>query len=302
MATAAFTAVNRGVGLMLAATALLAGADATETPGHPRTDGAGIEQVWVPAGSFLMGTADAAALEPPAWARRELASEQPAREVTISSGFWIDRYEVTNAAYQAFVDDGGYDDRSNWSSQGWHWLVAARAAGIRLPDECVEPIADQPRACVTWHEAAAYARWRGGRLPTEAEWEYAARGPSSLSYPWGNEFDPARANVIDSTGATTVGSFPTGASWVGALDMAGNVMEWVLDWLDPGYYASGDHRDPTGPATGQIKVEKGGWWGAHPYVARSAYRHFEDPPEYSDHHIGFRVVTPAGAPPARSEP
>jgi formylglycine-generating enzyme required for sulfatase activity len=96
--------------------------------------------------------------------------------------------------------------------------------------------------------------------------------------------------VTDSTGLKPTGNYPLGASWVGALDMAGNVMEWVQDWL--GDYTAGATKDPVGPATGKVKVEKGGWWGGPLFVARSAYRHFEDPPEYGDIHIGFRVVSP----------
>ena len=80
---------------------------------------------------------------------------------------------------------------------------------------------------------------------------------------------------------------------VGALDMAGNAMEWVADWYSGTYYRNQVRDDPTGPVLGGRKVEKGGWWGAVPYVARSAYRHFEDPPTYQDHHIGFRIVSPA---------
>ena len=97
--------------------------------------------------------------------------------------------------------------------------------------------------------------------------------------------------MIDSTGTTPVGSFPDGVSWVGAEDMAGNVMEWVQDWLVDGYYTESERDNPTGPEAGRIKVEKGGWWGSNSLVARSAYRHFEDAPNYQDHHIGFRVVT-----------
>jgi formylglycine-generating enzyme required for sulfatase activity len=111
-----------------------------------------------------------------------------------------------------------------------------------------------------------------------------------LTYPWGNEFDSSRCNVVDNKGLEPVGSYPEGASWVGALDMAGNVMEWVQDWL--GSYSPDAVENPTGPASGKVKVEKGGWWGTTFFVARSAYRHFEDPPEYGDVHIGFRVVSP----------
>ena len=145
--------------------------------------------------------------------------------------------------------------------------------------------------CLTWFEAEAYAAWRGGRLPTEAEWEYAARGPKSTVYPWGDTFDREKANVLNSVAPKPVGSYPTGASWVGANDMAGNAMEWVADWLAADYYATSPKTDPTGPATGTIKVEKGGWWGSNEFVARSAYRHYEDPPTYGDKHIGFRVAS-----------
>ena len=260
-------------------------------PGEIQMDAHGIEQVWVPSGSFRMGTADVSALEPPYWAKRELESEQPQHEVFLSSGYWIDKYEVTNEAYQAFVDDNGYLTEEYWSEEGWTWLKQQNVE--QLPIKCVQPeIADHPRVCVTWYEAEAYAHWRGGRLPTEAEWEYAARGPKSLVYPWGNIFDPHKANVVDSKGLTPVGDYPEGVSWIGAHDMSGNAMEWVQDWLDYDYYQKNEQHDPQGSKTGNIKIEKGGWWGSNPFVARSAYRHFEDPPTYQDYHIGFRIMTP----------
>ena len=263
--------------------------------GQARVDDKGIEQVWVPAGSFKMGSGAAAiqalkAQQPPApgFVLGEFPSEQPQHEVRLTNGYWIDKYEVSNRAFQAFVDAGGYTAQSNWSDAGWAWLEQQSTSS--LPKFCLGNLPDNPAACVTWYEAEAYAHWRGGRLPTEAEWEYAARGPDALSYPWGNEFDSSRCNLVDSKGLQPVGSYPTGASWVGALDMAGNVMEWVQDWLAP--YASGPVTDPSGPASGKVKVEKGGWWGGSLFVGRSAYRHFEDPPEYGDIHIGFRIVTP----------
>jgi len=265
-----------------------------QTAGQVRTDAWGIEQVWVPAGTFKMGT-DAAAITqlkaagPPDWVEPALDAEAPAHEVTLTSGYWIDKTEVTNAAFAAFVDAGGYTNQALWSDEGWAWLEGKDAT--RLPLHCQGDVPEHPRMCLTWYEAQAYAAWRAGRLPTEAEWEYAARGAVSAVYPWGDAFDIDLANVINSTGPKPVGSYPAGKSWVGALDMAGNAMEWVADWLDAGYYATSPAQDPTGPASGTVKVEKGGWWGSNEFVARSAYRHYEDPPTYGDHHIGFRIAS-----------
>jgi formylglycine-generating enzyme required for sulfatase activity len=260
--------------------------------GTARSDAAGVKQVWVPGGTFTMG-ADDAAVEPPSWAAGEAESERPAHEVAITRGFWIDVTEVTVASFQAFKVAGGYDDESLWSDRGWQWR---RGQGTKpLPQPCAQQAPDEPQVCVTWYEAEAYARWRGGRLPTEAEWEFAARGPESLVYPWGNDYDATLANLDGGTGPVAVGSFPQGASWIGALDMAGNAMEWVADWWSSSYYAKSPGTDPRGPATGSTKVEKGGWWGpageSGAYVGRAAYRHFEDPPLYADHHIGFRIVS-----------
>jgi formylglycine-generating enzyme required for sulfatase activity len=279
-------------GLIAAALVLLAGSHCADR----RRDGKGIEQVWVPAGSFAMGTdaatvAELNALHPPAWVAKEFESEQPQHPVRLSKGYWIDRFEVTNRAFQAFVEAAGYTTPSYWSEAGRAWLGRQRADA--LPSPCPGDRPDEPRRCVTWFEAEAYARWRGGRLPTEAEWEYAARGPKSTRYPWGDAFDAARCNVVGSSGAVVVGSFPSGASWVGAEDMAGNAMEWVGDWLDVAYYRQGPAVDPAGPGSGTVKVEKGGWWGSNPFVARSSYRHYEDPPEYGDKHIGFRIMSDA---------
>jgi formylglycine-generating enzyme required for sulfatase activity len=274
----------------------------TETPdpsdlqaGDVRVDEHGIDQVWVPAGCFMRGTSDeqgeyAMSLDAPGWATNQLKSEQPQHEVCLSKGYWIDTYEVTNAAFQEFVDAGGYTDEAIWSEDGLRWLQRQDAA--KLPAACEDTDADHPRTCVTWYEAEAYATWRGGRLPTEAEWEFAARGPDSLIYPWGNEWDADLANVVDSTSLTAVGSYPKGVSWVGAHDMSGNAMEWAQDWWSVNYKEA-TKDDPTGPEKGRIKVEKGGWWGSNAFVARAAYHHFEDPPTYQDHHIGFRIVTDA---------
>ncbi len=261
-------------------------------PGTARKDATGIAQVWVPGGTFRMGS-DPGSATPTSWAVATYASEHPAHEVHLTRGYWIDTTEVTVKAFAAFKAAGGYQDRSNWSEKGWAWLQGMGASP--LPNACLEQGPDEPQVCVTWYEAEAYAHWRGGRLPTEAEWEFAARGPESLVYPWGNEYDAAKANLDGGKGPMAVGSFPAGASWIGAQDMAGNAMEWVADWWSDTYYAESPANDPTGPALGIIKIEKGGWWDpaddSGAFVGRAAFRLDEDMPTYQDHHIGFRIVT-----------
>ena len=264
-----------------------------------RKDGKQIDQVWVPPGSFRMGTSAAQAeaaktAMPPAWALKELPSEQPDHEVNLTRGYWIDKYEVTNAAFHQFVDANGYASREVWSDAGWAWLGKQKARRA-CSDDAAKAAPRVPCVNVTWYEAEAYAKWRGGRLPTEAEWEFAARGPKSFVYPWGDTFDATRTNLIASKRLTPVGEIPKGVSPFGAHDMSGNAMEWVADWLDVNYYASSPAANPTGPATGRVKIEKGGWWGSDasigPFIGRAAYRHFEDPPDYADGHIGFRIVS-----------
>ncbi len=286
------------VAICLFGVTIMAQEETTELQaGDTRTDEFGIEQVYVPAGCFIMGTTDeqgeyASTLEAPVWARGRISTEQPAHEVCITKGYWLDKYEVTNEAFQAFIDAGGYTNRAFWSEKGLDWLddQEVNRLALRCPNE-TEPT--HPKVCITWYEAEAYATWRGGSLPTEAQWEFAARGEESLIYPWGNEWDASKANVMDSDGTMPVGSFPDGVSWVGALDMAGNAMEWVADWLSADYSTLTEIRDdPTGIRLSAVKIEKGGWWGSNPVVSRSAYRHFEDPPTYQDHHIGFRIVSP----------
>ncbi|MCA9712820.1 MAG: formylglycine-generating enzyme family protein, partial [Myxococcales bacterium] len=157
----------------------------------------GMVMVYVPAGSFLMGSLGS---DPDAE-----NDELPQHRVALD-GFWLDRTEVTNFQYGRCVADGdcresSYADDADWNGR------------------------QQPVVGVSWDDAVAYCAWAGGQLPTEAQWEYAARGPESLKYPWGNDApDETLLNYSLSVGGTTeVGSYPAGASWVGALDMAGNV-------------------------------------------------------------------------------
>jgi serine/threonine-protein kinase len=241
--------------------------------------GVEVGQVYVPAGSFMMGS------------EAGPDGERPVHKVTLDA-FWIDRTEVTNAQYAACVDDEACDPPVNTSSN-------TRNSYYGNPE-----YADYPVIYVSWENAAAYAEWAGGRLPTEAEWEYAARGPESLEYPWGNTFDGERLNFCDvncpfnqrnsswndsHADTAPAGSYPDGASWVGALDMAGNVREWVNDWYDAGYYARSPAKNPTGPETGEYRALRGGSWLSVDRVTRAAYRYSYYPDDRGGD-VGFRVV------------
>jgi formylglycine-generating enzyme required for sulfatase activity len=228
-----------------------------------------MEMVYVPGGTFEMGSTDAeveAVFEQCEQAGRSddcqrnwLERESPRHSVTLDS-FWIDRTEVTNAQYARCVADGTCISPPESKS-------ATRDSyyGEGQFD-------DYPVMWVSWSDADAYCQWAGGRLPTEAEWEYAARGPDGNVYPWGN--DPPDDTLLNydsiDRDTTEVGSYPDGASWVGALDMAGNVWEWVSDWYAE--YAASPAENPTGPDTGDEKVLRGGSWNFYPPSSRSAFR------------------------------
>jgi formylglycine-generating enzyme required for sulfatase activity len=140
--------------------------------------------------------------------------------------------------------------------------------------------ATHPATCVNWYRAQAYCEWARARLPTEAEWEYAARGNSARAYPWGNDVPSCDlANYSGCVGDTTpVGSYPAGASWCGALDMAGNVWEWVADGYDSDYYSNSSYRNPTGPSSSlgddgrEWRTVRGGSWSHIPYDIRPTTR------------------------------
>jgi len=217
--------------------------------------------VYVPAGEFLMGSADGDA--------DAYDDEKPQHRVYLDA-FWMDRTEVTKDQYQQCVAAGKCAAPScRGTGQGNH-----------------------PVVCVSWQDAADYCAWAGRRLPTEAEWEKAARGTDGRKYPWGNEApDCNRLNyggcVNNNTSA--VGSYPKGASPYGALDMAGNVWEWVADWYDAKYYAGSSARNPTGPASGEYRVVRGGSWFGHQRGVRAAYRD-RYLPDYCNVNIGFRCA------------
>ena len=203
----------------------------------------GMVMVHVPGGTFEMGSIEGE------------SDEQPVHTVVLD-GFWIDRTEVTNALYHRCVEANA--------------CQAPTVCDWGAPTYARVEHADHPAVCVDWYGAEAYCEWAGARLPTEAEWEYAARGSQGWAYPWGNEFDGTRLNycdvnceenwadeTVDDGYARTapVGGYPDGASWCGALDMAGNVWEWMVDWH--GSYPSAAQANPTGPETGDRRVLRG---------------------------------------------
>jgi formylglycine-generating enzyme required for sulfatase activity len=221
--------------------------------------------VLVPGGSFRMG-ADAG------------QDTRPVHSVSLSP-FFLDQHEVTNANYQACMDGGGCTP------------PARRSSDTRSGYFTDAAFANFPMLNVTWDQAAAYCAWAGKRLPTEAEWEYAATGGDGRLYPWGNTFDTTLVPVsVNDTVA--VGSFPGNASPFGALDMAGNALEWVGDWYDAGYYAVSPPENPTGPASGNRKVLRGGSFGNPDATVYINSRRFNRPPAGGDVDIGFRCAQP----------
>jgi formylglycine-generating enzyme required for sulfatase activity len=249
--------------------------------GTVREDEKGVEQVWVPPGCFRRGS-------DPAKDRAAHWYETPQHDACFRQGFWIDRYEVTNAAYEAFIADGGYTRRDLWSEDGWAW----KGARSRPESPPGFDAPQQPRVWISWYEAEAYARWRGGRLPTEAEWEYAARGPESRIYPWGDQWDGSRANIQESGLDKTVevDRYKNGRSWCGAYQMAGNAWEWIADWYDAAIYRRAIRDAPQGPATETERIIRGGSYASPRTSARSA-RRSHPIPSHRSVSMGLRVVS-----------
>jgi len=244
----------------------------------------GMVMVYAPAGEFLMGSDDDDVDEAMQLCaelaydcgREWFEAEQPAHAVALGS-FWIDQTEVTNAHYRDCVEAGDCEpphDRRSYTRDEYY--------GTRAYD-------DYPVIKVSWQQARTYCEWAGARLPTEAEWEYAARGPGGFVYPWGDSPPgEALANCCGYVGDTTrAGSYPAGASWCGALDMAGNVWEWVADWYRS--YPSERQVNPAGPAYGEWRVLRGGPWGYGQYLARCAFRRTYGGVHWGEN-VGFRCA------------
>jgi len=222
----------------------------------------GASMVYVPEGEFLMGTDHG-------WETDGVKCDGPEHTVYLDA-FWIYQHEVTNDEYRACVDSGGCtapDTVTYYSDPAYN---------------------DHPVVHVDWFDANSYCLWAGGRLPTDAEWEKAARGTDGREYPWGNQKPTCNlANYKDCVGGTSpVGSYPSGASPFGVLDMAGNVGEWVADWYEDGYYSRSPDKNPTGPENGTHKsIRSASWdmpWGWLPTSTRVVF--------IPSNELGFRCV------------
>jgi formylglycine-generating enzyme required for sulfatase activity len=250
----------------------------TGTPTPSPTLAAGATRVWkkdgttmvyVPKGKFWMGSSDS---DPYA-----LSDEKPQHEVYLDA-FWIDRAEVTNAQYQLCVSEGWCDLPSKLNSH-------TRDSYYNNLD-----FSNYPVIYVSWYQAEAYCRWAGKRLPTEAEWEKAARGTMGYVYPWGEGIACNYANYGSCVGDTSeVGSYPAGASPYGALDVVGNVWEWVADWYGSSYYISSPVQNPQGPDSGHRRVRRGGAWNEKSGHVRVTDRYYDGPSEV-DANAGFRCI------------
>jgi formylglycine-generating enzyme required for sulfatase activity len=236
------------------------------------TDAKGVPMRLVPAGEFTMGSENGE------------DDERPVHTVYLDA-FYMDKYEVTNARYAACVADGACTPPHETSSR-------RRSSYYGNPQ-----YADYPVINVDWYQAQAYCEWRGARLPTEAEWEKAARGTDGRTYPWGNNALPCSlanfANCVRDTNA--VGSYPAGASPYGIYDLAGNVWEWVADWYDKNYYAVSPSRNPSGPSSGSYRALRGGSWNDSGNGVRASTRNV-NVPDYWGNIIGFRCSRRAASP------
>ena len=257
----------------------------------------GIDMIHVPAGDFAMGTDQGDRQEGPS-------------HVVHLDAYWIDRFETTNRAFQRFVQDTGLETLAEregrsviYRDGGYHTIEGASWWRPSGPGSDLSGRLDHPVVQIAWDEADAYCRWAGKRLPTEAEWERAARGTDRRTYPWGaagSHTPLARANAGARNcchesahdgylNTAPVGSFPQGASPVGAHDMAGNVWEWTGDHFDPNFYSVSSRRNPTGAASGDERVLRGGSWISYSFMLRTTYRGHHTP-DTRHNYSGFRCA------------
>jgi formylglycine-generating enzyme required for sulfatase activity len=240
------------------------------------------DMVLIPAGEFTMGRSAKDEFTGCQALNQEcqlsgFMDEEPIHKLVLDA-FSIDKTEVTNALYQACEEQGACTppQESNSNTQANYYG---------------NPEFDNyPVIYITWDQAKTYCEWRGARLPTEAEWEKAARGTDGRTYPWGENIDESFANFNYGVGDTTAaGSYEKGKSPYGIYDMAGNVWEWVADWYSETYYGKPPTENPTGPVAGEMRVLRGGSWGLAGLSVSTSYRYARDPAETSPD-LGFRCA------------
>ena len=219
------------------------------------------ELALIPDGEFLMGS-------------DSQGDHNPVHKVYIDT-FYMDKYEVTNTKYLRFCKVAGHQLPEFWNMKVFR-------CGLDYPNH--------PVVGVSWHDAVEYAVWSGKRLPTEAEWEYAAKGGlAGMNYPNSETLHPSDGNYTksDKGGPVAVGSYPPNG--FGLYDMQGNIVEWILDFYDRNYYSSSPSANPQGPSSGKFRVIRGGGWHSGPYCNRVYYRNAL-PPNWVDFNVGFRCA------------
>ncbi len=265
------------------------------------------EMVWIPHGPFVMGISEteieflASQFEQGLVLKEKgrFRREQPQHTVTLSD-YWIGRYPVTVGQFRVFVGSGGYAQHSYWTESGWAWC---QAVGRIQPDHWGDAVwaGDDrlPVVGVSWYEAHAYCEWlsesvgRDYRLPSEAEWEKAARGTDGRLFPWGDRFDAGCCNTraADLGRTVPVGHYhAVGDSPYGCAEMVGNVSEWTVTRFMPYPYDGSDGRDD--PAGGSERVTRGGSWHSPVLRARTVSRGMNDP-FFTDKDLGFRCACSA---------
>lgn len=247
----------------------------------------GAAMVWVPAGSFLMGVSDAEIQvmlnERDDYQLEMFSDERPQHQVTLD-GYWIYKYHVTVGQFRKFC----------------------QATKREMPEQQQWSTDSMPVVNVNWHDASDYAQWAGAVLPTEAQWEKAARGTDGRRFPWGETWSVNKCNnhgtqnplaygINPADGkkyhrCTPVGSYPNGASPYGAMDMAGNAWEWCRDCYAEDYYAHSAKTNPLGPATGEMHVMRGGSWGSTSKTCRTTARLAQAPDDTMHDCGGFRCA------------
>lgn len=240
----------------------------------------GYEMVRIPRGEAIFGTGT----DDPYFNESSTDREKPQFKADISE-YYIGVYSVTNGQYLKFVKETGHrpPDQATWGTSVWK--------DGKFPEEKV----NHPVVCVSWHDAKAYCDWAGLTLPTELQWEKAARGVDGRIYPWGNKWDANKLRNLNNAGSETtcaVDDYPQGASAFSIFNMSGNVWEWCEDWYQKDAYERYARKDLTSPNRGESKVLRGGsWHGDNPLPFRCAVRLDKDPEDRASV-TGFRCVRP----------